>query len=68
MPRYTPLYRPPYFASLPRATWKLIERPAAGLGFDLRQDLPLSEHRFGVVEFDRELTADEVAAFELKEL
>ena len=63
--RYTLLYRPPSFCTAPKG-WNLIERPAPGLGFDKRTDLPLSEHTFGVIEYDRPLTAEEIATFELK--
>jgi hypothetical protein len=39
-----------------------------GCGFDGRTDLPLSRHPFGVIEFDRDVTDDEVERFELKRL
>jgi len=65
MTKYTLLYRPPCFSSLPRAGWTLLERPQ-GPGFELRPDLPVSAHRFGVMTFDRELTAEEVESFELQ--
>lgn len=66
MTRYRLLYRPPSFATLPRAGWTLIERPNPRHGFNGREDLPVSRFEFGVVAFDRELTADEIAAFELE--
>lgn len=66
MTRYRLLYRPPSFATLPKAAWTLVERPNPRHGFERRADLPVSVHEFGVVEFDRALTADEIAAFELE--
>ena len=61
--RYTQLYRPPSSCALPKG-WTLVERPFEG--FEKRIDLPLSEYRFGIVEFERMLTADEIEDFELK--
>ena len=65
--RYTLLYRPPSFATLPRLGWDLLERPFEG--FDKREDLPRStQYRHGVVSFERDLTPEELAAFELQEV
>lgn len=65
MNAYTPRYRPPTSATLPRAAgrWTLLERPA--VGFPLRTDLPISQHPHGVVVFDRALTAQELDDYEL---
>lgn len=70
MKTYTLLYRPPSFATLPRGIgWTLLARPTIpSSGYERRTDLPTSEHPFGIVAFDRELTADEMDRFELKEL
>lgn len=62
--RYAPLYRPPSTFTLP-AGFELIERPFAGLGFDRRTDLPLSQHRFGVVRYQKPLTEDEIRRYQL---
>jgi len=68
--RYTLLYRPPGVCSLPRGIgWTLVERPSMPCsGYERRTDLPLSTHPFGVITFDREVTADEVERFELQAL
>jgi hypothetical protein len=63
--RYAPLYRPPSTCTLP-CPFTLVERPAPGLGFDRRTDLPASIHRFGVVQYDRPLSDDDLARYELK--
>lgn len=70
MKRYTMLYRPPSFATLPRGIgWTLVERPNIPCsGYERRTDLPVSTHPFGVLVFDREVTADEVTRFELQEV
>lgn len=67
--KYAPKYRPPDRFTLPNAPWSIVERPAnPAFGYSLRTDLPVSMHRFGVVEFAKPLTPDEVAAFELMEV
>lgn len=63
--RYTMLYRPPSFATCPKG-WVLVERPAAGLGFDRRTDLPLSVHRFGVIGYAAPLSDADVERFQMK--
>jgi hypothetical protein len=62
--RYTLRYRPPSSSTLPRG-WRIVERPTSVSTYDLRTDLPVSEHPHGVVEFDAPLTADQIADFEL---
>lgn len=62
--RYTLLYRPPSFATLPKG-WTLVERPQVP-GFERREDLPVSSHRFGVVAFQWPLSDDEIAAYQLE--
>ena len=62
--RYTPLYRPPSFCTVP-AGWTLVERPFAGLGFDLRTDLPASKFRFGVISYEKPLSDEDVVRFQL---
>lgn len=68
--KYTLLYRPPSFATLPsRIGWTLVERPSVPCGgYERRTDLPVSAHPFGVLTFDREVTAEEIERFELKEV
>jgi len=61
--RYTLKYRPPGFATLPKG-WALVERPQIP-GFDRREDLPVSRHRFGVVAYERPLTDKEIQDYEL---
>jgi len=64
---YTLRYRPPASCTLPRSAWTLVERPQVA-GYLGRQDLPESIYRFGVVTFDREISADEIESFELLEI
>lgn len=64
---YTPLYRPPTMAALPRVGYTLIERGTAG-HFPLRTDLPEGDTVHGVIAFDRPITDKEVADFELREV
>lgn len=67
MKRYTLLYRPPSTFTLPRGIgWSLVERPT--VGHYNRPDLPLSQHPFGVVTFDREVTPEEIEQFELQQV
>jgi hypothetical protein len=68
--RYTLLYRPPSFCTLPKG-WTLVERPGPCIDaswYGRRTDLPITAHRFGVVEFDRELSSKDIADYELKEV
>lgn len=62
--KYTPLYRPPSFATVP-AGWTLVERPKMSCGFDRRTDLPVSEHQFGVIAYEKPLTEAEIRNFQL---
>ena len=66
--RYRLLYRPPSFATLPRGLqWDFAELPTDNHYLATkRPDVPVSEHRFGVIKTDRELTPEELAAFELE--
>lgn len=58
---YAPLYRPAPFSGIP-SDWEFVERTR-----DInRPDLPVSERPHGVIRYRRELTADEVRAFELQ--
>lgn len=61
---YTQLYRPPTSCSLPKG-WSLVERPHSP-GFERRTDLPLSSHQFGVIGFERVLSSEEIANYQLK--
>lgn len=65
--RYAPLYRPPSTFTLPEG-FVLVERPALGCGFERRADLPVSREPFGVVEYRRPLSDDEVRRFQVKEV
>ena len=60
---YTTKYRPPGFATVP-AGFRFV---ASGKDnpLPLRTDLPRSPHRFGVVAYDRPLTARELEAYEM---
>lgn len=63
---YVCLYRPPSFASLP-AGWELVEKPRqTPHNFERRTDLPVSPFPFGVVGFQRELTAMECEQYQLR--
>jgi len=62
---YTPMYRPPSSVTLP-AGWSLVERPAPGLGFDRRADLPISEYRFGIVAYEKPLSDGDEIRYQLK--
>ena len=64
--KYTLLYRPPSSCTLPKG-WILVERPQVP-GFEKRMDLPESIYRFGAVEFERRLSEQEVADFQLHKL
>jgi hypothetical protein len=59
---YAPQYRPPGYATVP-AGWELVENPK--LTPFKRPDLPRSNHNFGVIAYERELTAEEIKSYEL---
>ena len=63
--KYAPMYRPPSFCTVPKG-WTLVERPAFGLGFDKRTDLPASSNRFGVIAYEQPLTDDDLKRYELR--
>jgi hypothetical protein len=64
--RYAPQLRPPSFATLPfDPDWELVERGVYA-PFPLRQDLPLGQHPYGVVEYPRRLTRDECRQYDLR--
>ena len=60
---YALRYRPPSF-TLPKG-WTLAERGANTPEFSARTDVPVGRHRFGVIEYDRPLTAEERDTHEL---
>ncbi len=65
MPKYIPLLRPAGFATLPSGlAWTYVEVPHY---ITKRPDLPTSKHPHGAIEC-RELTADEIANFDLRAL
>ena len=60
---YKPLYRPAAFSGIPKG-WDFKEAPP-----DIahkRPDLPMSRWRFGIIAYDRPLTADECKSHELE--
>jgi hypothetical protein len=61
------LYRPPGFATLPAGVgWRYVEFPPDGsIIASRRDDLPISRHRYGVFETDRDLTDDEMLTFQI---
>ena len=67
MKTYTTLYRPPGYGTLPRGKWDLMER-GTGRFFEGRVDLPVGNHQFGAFTFERDLTDDELKAYEIREL
>lgn len=65
--KYRPLLRPASRATLPDLGWYYVEAPAM-FGLANRPDLPTSRHRYGVISFERDLTAKECETFDLEEL
>ena len=66
--RYIPLLRPASFSTLPAGvTWEYVEAPAMA-GLANRPDLPTSKHRYGMIETSRQLTRQERAHFDLREV
>lgn len=63
---YRLLYRPPSTFTVPTG-WTLLEKPPDAYHIN-RPDLPFSKHRFGVVGYERQLSADEVEKWELEYL
>ena len=64
--RYAPLYRPPGFATVPGG-WSLVERGPLH-PVPLRPDLPMGKRSFGVIDYVRKLTDEEVADYQLDPL
>jgi hypothetical protein len=63
--RYIPRLRPASYGALPpRVWWDYVESPAMS-GLAIRPDLPTSQHRYGVICFDRALTIDECKRYDL---
>jgi hypothetical protein len=63
--RYRPRLRPASRYTLPDGVvWRYVEAPAM-VGIVTRSDLPVSEHRYGVIEVNRELTGEECWRFDL---
>lgn len=61
---YRPLLRPASAFTLPKVGWTFVQSP-----WDLahvRTDLPRCDTRYGLIETDRPLTAEECEAFSLK--
>lgn len=64
MTRYTPKYRPPLAENLPRLKFTLLEAPS----YWPNSPAPPSEHRHGVVQFERNLTEAEIQQYQLEVL
>ena len=62
--RYAPKYRPPMMGTVP-VGFRLVEAPRVG---QWRKDIPVSSRMFGVIEYDRPLSDDEVLNYELEVL
>jgi hypothetical protein len=65
MHKYTPKYRPPLYGTVPNG-FELMERPALGLGFDARTDLPASRHQFGVISYPEPLSEEDMERYQLE--
>lgn len=64
--RYRTIYRPAGGGSLPPGlSWRFVEAPHDGFWGKV-VDMPVSRYRYGVVEVDRELTAEELATFQIE--
>ena len=63
---YAPCYRPPGYGTVPPGY--SIEERGPELALPLRPDLPMGKHRFGVINYVRRLTDEEVADFQLQPL
>ncbi len=63
--RYRPLYRPAHFAGLP-VGWKYVEAPACEPLIGSRLGIPVSNHTFGIIAYNRELTGEEKERFQLE--
>lgn len=63
--RYVMRYRPASRYTLPQGvTWGYVETPTM-FGLANLPLLPISRHRYGVIETSRALTADEMRDFEI---
>lgn len=62
---YAPQLRPARCLTLPCDCWEFVERGVYD-ELPLRTDLPLGQHKFGVVSFDRKLTPTELKKYSLK--
>ncbi len=64
---YRPLLRPAGFATMPAGLkWDYVEVPREIA--HLRQNLPVSRHRYGVIACDRELSEKECRNFDLEQM
>jgi hypothetical protein len=65
--KYAMLYRPASFGALPRdMTWQYAEAPH-DIAYRLPH-LPRSNHRHGVIETSRKLTAEEIETYQMLEV
>lgn len=63
--RYRTTLRPISFCTLPsNLKWQYVEIPLDDAHY--RPDLPVSRHRYGVFETDRELTPTELRHFDIE--
>jgi len=64
---YRPLYRPAAFSGIPKG-WQYAEAPPDLPKVAITFGIPMSRHMFGIIAYDRKLTADEVKQHELEYL
>lgn len=62
--RYAPKYRPPSECTVPKG-WDLVER-GKYCDFPLRRDLPLGDKPFGIIQYRRPLSKEELESYELE--
>lgn len=67
--RYRTKLRPAAFGGLPQGlVWRYVELPNDGSVYRGHFPLlPVSQHRYGVIETDRALTRDEMSHFDIVE-
>ncbi len=65
MPRYRTTLRPAGFGGLPQGVGYIYVEAPPDLVESMRWIGPVSRHRYGVIETDRELTAAELDHFDI---